>query len=214
MGNHEHYGGNFDKTLDILKDVLKFPNLHIMERDTMEIGDYMFVGSTLWTNCNNMDSMTFYYLRGMLNDYKVIRKGPDYRRFTPEISAGEHVKNMTYIKSMAEEARIKDKSMVVVGHHLPTTLSIADEYKDHFHMNGGYASDLSEFILDNPVIKLWTVGHTHHSHWYYMGDTLVACNPRGYYPSEKSSHEFKLKYIDLDSMPSNDVVESNYHWSV
>jgi hypothetical protein len=47
-------------------------------------------------------------------------------------------------------------------------------------MNGGYHSDLSEFILDHPQIKLWTHGHTHHPFDYVIGETRVVCNPRGY----------------------------------
>jgi hypothetical protein len=47
-------------------------------------------------------------------------------------------------------------------------------------MNGGYHSDLSEFILDHPQIKLWTHGHTHVPFDYMIGETRVVCNPRGY----------------------------------
>ena len=47
-------------------------------------------------------------------------------------------------------------------------------------MNGGYHSDLSEFILDHPQIKLWTHGHTHHPFDYVIGETRIVCNPRGY----------------------------------
>jgi len=47
-------------------------------------------------------------------------------------------------------------------------------------MNGAYHSDLSEFILDHPQIKLWTHGHTHHPFDYMIGGTRIVCNPRGY----------------------------------
>jgi hypothetical protein len=47
-------------------------------------------------------------------------------------------------------------------------------------MNGGYASNLSEFILDHPRIKAWTHGHMHQQFDYMVGDTRVVCNPRGY----------------------------------
>jgi hypothetical protein len=47
-------------------------------------------------------------------------------------------------------------------------------------MNGAYHSDLREFILDRPQIKLWTHGHTHHPFDYMIGETRIVCNPRGY----------------------------------
>ena len=69
---------------------------------------------------------------------------------------------------------------VVVGHHAPSKLSTKAVYEKEFIMNGAYSSDLSEFILDHPQIKLWTHGHTHHAFDYMIGTTRIVCNPRGY----------------------------------
>ena len=60
-------------------------------------------------------------------------------------------------------------------------------------MNGGYSSDLSEFIMDHPQIKLWTHGHTHEEFDYMMGSTRVLCNPRGYIHYEHQADVWKLK---------------------
>jgi hypothetical protein len=57
-------------------------------------------------------------------------------------------------------------------------------------MNGGYASDLSEFILDNPEIKFWTHGHMHDPSDYMIGDCRVICNPRGYVGYESQANIF------------------------
>ena len=64
-------------------------------------------------------------------------------------------------------------------------------------MNGGYSSDLSQFILDNPQIKLWTHGHTHETFDYVIGETRIVCNPRGYIGYENRADEFKLKTIEI-----------------
>ena len=79
-------------------------------------------------------------------------------------------------------------------------------------MNGGYHSDLSEFILDHPEIVLWTHGHTHEPMDYMIGTTRVVCNPRGYAGSEKSADNFKLKYIDLNALPDKALVGADYAW--
>ena len=48
-------------------------------------------------------------------------------------------------------------------------------------MNGGYASDLSDFILDEcQNVTHWIHGHTHTMRDYYVGETNVVSNPRGY----------------------------------
>ena len=56
-------------------------------------------------------------------------------------------------------------------------------------MNGAYSSDLSDFILDHPEIKLWTHGHTHELFDYMIGSTRIVCNPRGYVNYERESND-------------------------
>ena len=73
-----------------------------------------------------------------------------------------------------------DRKFVVVGHHTPSFQSCHPMYGNDTLMNGGYHSDLSEFILDHPQVKLWTHGHTHHPFDYVIGETRIVCNPRGY----------------------------------
>jgi Icc-related predicted phosphoesterase len=73
-----------------------------------------------------------------------------------------------------------DRKFVVVGHHTPSFQSAHPMYKNEYLMNGGYHSELSEFILDHPQIKLWTHGHIHHCFDYRIGETRIVCNPRGY----------------------------------
>jgi Icc-related predicted phosphoesterase len=85
---------------------------------------------------------------------------------------------MSYFRDVIDAA--KDQKVVVVGHHAPTYQSIHPKYVKEREMNGGYASDLSEFILDRPQIRLWTHGHVHNFSDYMVGDTRVFCNPRGY----------------------------------
>ena len=64
-------------------------------------------------------------------------------------------------------------------------------------MNGAYSSDLSEFIMDHPQIKLWTHGHTHDKFDYLVGNTRVVCNPRGYVGYEVNTEIAELVYIDV-----------------
>ena len=103
---------------------------------------------------------------------------------------------MTYIDNTLNEVAAW-KSVVVVGHHAPSKQSTKPRYKDDYHMNGGYSSDLESFIIDRPQIKLWTHGHTHDEFDYMIGSTRVVCNPRGYDAYEEQADRFKLKYIEV-----------------
>jgi hypothetical protein len=76
-------------------------------------------------------------------------------------------------------------------------LSTKPQYEKDVQVNGAYSSDLSEFMLDRPQIKVWTHGHTHHNFDYMIGSTRVVANPRGYHMYEAQADIFKLQYIEV-----------------
>ena len=85
----------------------------------------------------------------------------------------------------------ENKKVVMVTHHCPSTICIPEKYRGDKTMNPGYVSNLEDFILDNPQIKLWTHGHMHNVSDYMIGSTRVVCNPRGYYMYEDRADHFK-----------------------
>lgn len=210
LGNHEHYHSDFATTLiDMRRKLAHLPNLYILERDVKVINDVTFIGGTLWTDMNNMDTLTLYHMRTMMNDFRVIQNSttPVHFRtqegefktrvgkFSPEEAVAEHVQMKQYIQSVIQGNH--DKKYVVVGHHAPSKKSTHEMYASDTIMNGGYSSDLDEFILDHPQIKLWTHGHTHHEFDYVIGETRIVCNPRGYHGHEQQASDFKLLTVEV-----------------
>lgn len=116
--------------------------------------------------------------------------------FTPEDSVEDHKQMLEYIRKTYDELPLNMR-IVVVGHHAPSKLSTHPRYKDEVVTNGAYSSDLSEFILDRPRIKLWTHGHTHEVFDYMIGSTRIVCNPRGYIHYEQRADEFQLKVVEI-----------------
>jgi Icc-related predicted phosphoesterase len=194
MGNHEHYHGKFDRSADIIREALGYlniHNIHLLDRETVEIDGVHFVGGTMWTDCNKGDAMTLYHLEQCMTDFRVIRiAGENFKKFLPKRTVMEFTKTRDYFKTVIENLP-KDAKVVVCSHHAPSHLSIHEIYKRDTLMNGGYSSDLSEFILDHPRIKLWTHGHMHNNFDYMIGDTRVVCNPKGY-PGENGDFENNL----------------------
>ena len=180
MGNHEFYNGKFYAGIDYMRDeIAKYPNITMLEQDMKIIDDVVFVGGTLWTNMNKRDPLTMHAIEGMMNDFRIIRNDKrNYATMSALDVAIRHDKTLGYIKHVVQEH--KDKTCVVVGHHSPSFQSVNPIYAHETLMNGGYHSDLSEFIMDHPQIKLWTHGHTHHPFDYTIGETRIVCNPRGY----------------------------------
>jgi Icc-related predicted phosphoesterase len=181
MGNHEHYHGRFDQTYDKLKTVLP-SNVTLLENEVVEYCGVVFLGATLWTNCNNGDALTLFHLKNTMNDYRTIRNHyvdkDVYHKLTPEHTFETHVKTMEYFCMALGMHR--DKPVVVITHHAPTHKSISSQFINDTLMNGGYASDLSEDILDHDNIRFWIHGHMHDPVNYQVGNCTVISNPKGY----------------------------------
>lgn len=196
-GNHEFYHGRWKASLDHLREeCAKFPNVYFLERDVKVINEVSFIGATLWTDCNKGDPLTLHSLADMMNDYRIIRNDEHgYAKLRPSHSMHRHQQTLSYLKAVLPD--MKDNKVVFVGHHSPSFQSSHEMYKNDYLMNGGYHSELSEFILDHPQIKLWTHGHTHFPFDYMIGETRVVCNPRGYSGHDEQADVFELKFLDI-----------------
>lgn len=233
MGNHEHYHGDYAKSIGTLRDRLGYlDNLHILDKEFIELNGVCFAGGTLWTDMNKEDPQTLYGIKGYMNDYRIIHNSNevvnfqkyvnkdkpvgmtdeewmalDYNdrvvmkmgtrpaKFSPEDSVKDHKAMLQFIDDSIKSR--PEMPWVVVGHHSPSKLSTKPQYENDVMVNGAYSSDLSEFILDHPQIKVWTHGHTHHEFDYMIGNTRIVCNPRGYVGYEFQADNFKLKYIEV-----------------
>lgn len=228
-GNHEHYHGDFKFTLSDLKKKLGYiKNLHILDKETVKIGDFTFVGSTLWTDMNNQDPLTLFHMKDYMNDFRIIKNSNRYvyrnvplykesaeggyatdengmmiqigmkkkeevSRFSPEDAVEENKKCFDIIKHVVSE----NDNVIVVGHHTPSHQSCHPRYSHDTIMNGGYHNNYEEYIVDHPQIKLWTHGHTHERYDYFIGETRIICNPRGYIGHEAIASNFSLKVVEV-----------------
>lgn len=182
-GNHEFYGGKWQKTLEILQEhCAQHPNMHFLEGSAVTIDDVTFVGGTLWTDLRNGDPYVLHDIRSRMNDYAAIRddtKG--YTKLKPITTVMRHKKTLAAFDACISESIGK---CVVVSHHAPSFVSVPREYREEFTVNSAYATDLGEFILDRPKIGLWIHGHMHDPVDYMIGSTRVVSNPRGYHGIE------------------------------
>lgn len=232
-GNHEHYHGDYATTIPTLRERLGYlTNLHILDKEFVELNGVCFAGGTLWTDMNKEDPQTLYGIKNYMNDYRIIensnelvhfqkhvnkdkpvgmtdeewmaldyhdrvtlKMGTRTAKFSPEDSVKDHKAMLEFIKDSI--ASRPEMPWVVVGHHSPSKLSTKPRYEKDVMVNGAYSSDLSEFILDHPQIKVWTHGHTHYEFDYMIGSTRIVCNPRGYINYEAQADEFKLKFLEI-----------------
>ncbi len=176
LGNHEFYRGAIDNTYKKTREHL-VDNVHLLENESITIDGVTFHGATLWSDFLNGNPMSYLQCSQRINDYRLIRSGTGKHRFKPQIAHKLHNISKVFLQENVKEGDI------VVTHMAPSLLSIHENYKDDININGSYASDLSELILDTKP-KFWFHGHMHNSFDYMVGDTRVLCNPRGYVGQE------------------------------
>jgi Icc-related predicted phosphoesterase len=213
MGNHEHYHGDFKTSIEKLREFLgHIKNLHILDKECVTIDDITFIGGTLWTDMNKEDEMTLYHINSMMNDFRIVKNSNKLTNFSSTVFGTKEDGSVDYSNMIGNKVRTRPaefspadavedhklmlefikatvdanptRKFVVVGHHSPAKASTKPRYQDDVLMNGAYSSDLTDFILDRPQIKLWTHGHTHHAFDYMVGSTRIVCNPRGYFGYE------------------------------
>ena len=172
LGNHEFYRGAMDSVYRKTKETL-VDNVHVLNNESITISGVKFHGATLWSDFLNGDPISYLQCGTGMNDYRLIRAGDGNHRFTPEVAHALHNTSKVFLQENVK------KGDVVVTHMAPSLLSIHEIYKHNMYINGAYASDLSELILDTQP-KYFFHGHVHTSFDYTIGNTRVLCNPRGY----------------------------------
>lgn len=175
FGNHEWYKSNVDTRLAYLNQLTHL-GIKVLD-NTYEILDNIVIwGSTLWTDVARYPTETV-SVKTALNDFNYIRIGPEYKKIQPDYFTEQWLIARDNLDDLYNQ--LPNKKFLVVTHHLPSFASIPKQYVGHV-ANRGYASEMSEWILNRPNIKVWCHGHTHDSCNYMIGDCNVICNPKGY----------------------------------
>ncbi len=199
LGNHEFYNGAYPKLIVELKRAAEGTNVTIMENDEVTLFGVRFLGCTLWTDFNLLGnpSLAESIASVQMNDYKRIRKSPEYSRFSPRDSAVVHHDSIQWLQQRLDEAW--GGPTVIVTHHAPSVRSIPVRFKGDT-LNAAFASDLEPLVTGSNS-TLWIHGHLHRAVDYRINDTRIICNPRGY-PGEFETWFNPSLVIEVDGCPS------------
>lgn len=181
LGNHEFYGATLSNSMiSYVKRVLKpLKNITVLEKESIQIMDTLFVGTTLWSGMENRNPVVENACRQAISDYTYIRMS-DQRGFGRAIQPLDTVNQFTKnVKFLRKTLQSVDSSVVVLTHHAPSYLSVSESFKGSLY-NGAFVSDLDNLILDHQQIRVWAHGHVHSEHNYRLGDCRIVCHPLGY----------------------------------
>ena len=204
FGNHEFYRHAWVQTLDEAREVAHGSNVHLLERDSVQIGDLEVLGCTLWTDFRVAESVGVTQQMAMsvcarrFNDYRVIFNDQDNRPLWPEDTLERHEISVEWLRTRLHRTR---KKVLVVTHHAP----FIDHENPRFtldEMGAGFYVDLTD-MMDAGKIHAWIFGHTHHGGVFpsgKSGDPVdVVSNPRGY-PHERSDFDWN-RCLEIDQKP-------------
>jgi predicted phosphohydrolase len=195
LGNHEFYGGAVPKLIEDFRRLCAETNIHILENDSLIIDGVRFLGCTLWTDfCLFGDPARAGREAAMvMNDYRLIRVSPAFRRLTGKDTAGLHWRSRRWLMQRLN----LDTTLptVIVTHHAPSAKSLHPEEAGEL-IGAAYASNLDEFVAAIRA-RLWIHGHIHRSNDYRIGATRVISNPRGYAESSERADFDPGLVVDL-----------------
>ena len=197
-GNHEFYKGSLGKTVEKMRVAAQGTNVHVLNDEELIIDNVRFLAATLWTDyrLTGNEPLAQWDAQQTMSDFKQIRD-EQYRKIRPTTLSARHLKSRQFIQAALD--RPFNGRTVVVTHHAPCELSIAEEYLDSGgHLNASYASRLEGLM--GPGVAAWIHGHTHNSLDYELHGTRVLCNPRGYAPSDLNPEFNPRAVLELDTL--------------
>ena len=183
MGNHEFYNSEYYTLIESARKYVEGTQVHLLERDILEIEDYKIFGTTLWTDFNlygsAMQQLAMHSASDFMSDYTRINCGD--RALTPEDTLRFHEESSAWLNRVL---RTTDKK-IVVTHHAPTFHAGHPQYRGDM-CTPAFCSDLEGFIVETQPL-VWISGHSHYCYKREIGNTLCISNTKGY-PSEGILH--------------------------
>lgn len=173
LGNHEHYHGDINDSIHNIRiSTINLSNVHVLENQSLVIGDTKFIGCTLWSDFKN-DARCMGRVSYAMNDYRLISNRHGW--YTPADALKLHNDSVHFLTNAIDS----NKKNIVVTHMAPSINSIPLRLLQNHEIATAYYSSLEEFIVDfEPT--LWLHGHVHNSNKYVVGNTTVISNPKGY----------------------------------
>lgn len=234
--NIEKYGNRIhpdnSKVSQVSTLFMKLPSerIALLSNTCIEYKGIILIGTCLYTDFNlygeSHREECIAYAKNCMNDFKlpVVTDAKFYLKdkngeWDPRskkrseckvhtFSPTEHMFYFDYSFNFIKEkvAEHYNKPIIIITHHAPSAHSIDKKYANS-PLNAAFASNLNEFIIKNPHIRIWAHGHVHNPCDYILGETRVVCCPFGY----NNENNFNLPYEYGLRIPISDI-KSKKSW--
>ncbi|OJU25467.1 MAG: metallophosphoesterase [Nitrobacter sp. 62-13] len=183
-GNHEGYGTDWKITINKARNAAADSNIHVLQNDTLVIGDVTFAGATLWADFSLFGNQkrAMAHAGQVKNDYRKIRTR-DYRyRLRPQDALAANKQSRDFFTNVV---RTKTTNKIcAVSHHGPAPATAAPGIENDL-ISAAYVNDEHADLMKG--IHTWIYGHTHETRDFMIGETRVVTNAKGYGPTRFST---------------------------
>ena len=171
-GNHEFYKSEDVGTLSSGCIASIRPNVNCYYNAVVTIDDVDFILTTLWS-CISPEN-AFITERNVSDFHLIAYNG---RPINAHLFNAEHQRAVKFVTDTLQTG--KNSKRVVVTHHVPTVLCMADEFKNS-RINGAFVAELHDLIFDSNI-NYWIYGHSHRNMPPIdINGTKMLCNQLGY----------------------------------
>jgi predicted phosphohydrolase len=180
LGNHEYYTKNTAHTIQAIDSHVRhmcevWPNVRLLQNETVQYQDVVFVGSTLWSYIPPEHNAL---IQGTMNDYKLIYDTPG-TLLTAHKSSAMFVESMRFLERTICTNIKANLKTVVLTHHTPSFKETSAPCFTGKPGNHAFSSDLSA-IHSPRAIRLWLCGHTHFNFHHNLEGYELVSNQYGY----------------------------------
>jgi len=171
-GNHEFYKSGDVGTIQNGCIAEIRPNVKCYYNTVVTIDDIDFILCTLWANIPIMNA---FITEQRVSDF--VRIAYNGRLLTAHTFNQAHQASVEFLKTAVKITA--GHRQIVVSHHVPTILCMAEEFKNS-RINGAFVAELYDFIYDHPI-DYWIYGHSHRNMPETdINGTKMVCNQLGY----------------------------------
>jgi predicted phosphodiesterase len=160
--------------------------VHYLHNEFLEFEDFIIYGGTMYTDFNlqGIQKISMERAKKGLNDFRYVQVYDHIEERVRTVEPRDYVKWFKQFKDGLDDIlETTNKDIIVVTHFNPSHKCINKKFLEYSmsRLNPAYASNLTEFILQNSKIKLWISGHTHTPFDFNLEHCRLVCEPYGYY---------------------------------
>jgi len=188
-GNHEFYKSGDVGTIQHGCIAKIRPNVKCYYNAVVTIDDIDFILCTLWSKIPIENA--FITQQNVSDFYRIAYHG---RLITAYAFNEVHQKSVDFLKNIIKTDA--NRKQIVVSHHVPTHLCMADEFKNS-RINGAFVAEMYDFIYDSRI-DYWIYGHSHRNMPAIdINGTKMLCNQLGYVQDKEHKTFDSQVYVEL-----------------